>query len=321
MVPPEVERGEEQAPTPRSELGVRAALDALGQRKLVVVTGKGGVGKSAVASALGRLFAEGGRRVLVLEVDPRENVHQMFGIPPSGGEIVHAGGHLHLQNLKPRQVLDTIIREQVKIGAVARRVLESPIYEQFAAGMPGLKEVALASHALRMTEGDRKQEAFDLVILDAPATGHGVTLLAAPLLVSEAIPGGPVGRMARRLAELVADPGRSGIVVVTLAEEMPVDEALELRGMLAARLGREPEILVANGLYPEVPAELAASDDPAVDLWCHRRRINEDELRRIRASWRGPIAHLPLLPLDPGPALVDELARRLGDPSAPGGAP
>lgn len=300
-------------------------LERLAGRQLVVVTGKGGVGKSTVASALGACFARPapGRaapRVLVLEVDPRENVHRLFGIPPSGGEIVHAGGGLYLQNLKPRQVLDRIVREQVKIGPLASRVLSSPIYDQFAAGMPGLKEVALASHALRLTRREGEADAFggplddvepfDVVVLDAPATGHGVSLLAAPLLVAEAIPSGPVGKLARELADLVADPSRTGIAVVTLAEEMPVDEALELRAMLDERLDRRPELLVANSLYPPLPDGFTARDE-AGRLWRDRRRINEEELARARERWTGPILELPLLPLTPGRELVEALAGEL----------
>jgi anion-transporting ArsA/GET3 family ATPase len=291
------------------------ALEALARRQLVVVTGKGGVGKSTVAAALGRRLAARGRRTLVLEVDPRENVHQLLGLPPSGGEIVRAAPDLYLQNLKPRQVLDDIVRHQVRIEAVARRVLASPIYEQVVTGMPGLKELALLAHALRLTEG-RAGKRFEGVVLDAPATGHGVSLLAAPRLVSRVIAEGPVGRAAARLAALVADADRCGIVAVTQAEELPVEEALELRRMLGERLAREPELLVINGLYPELPAGADQGGHPALDLWRARRRINDRELARLAQSWAGPRLPLPLLPIDRGPDLVTALAERLGQAAA-----
>lgn len=291
-------------------------LAALGRRRLLVVTGKGGVGKSTVAAGLGRLLAGRGRRTLVLEVDPRESVHRLLGLPPSGGEIVAAGGGLHLQNLRPRQVLDQIIRERVRLGALARKVLRSPVYEQIAEGMPGLREVAVIRHSLTLTEG--ADGGFDTVILDAPATGHGVSLLAAPGLVAGVISTGPVGRMAAELAAFVADPERCGVVVVTLAEEMPVDEALELGELLDRRLGRPAELLVVNGLYPPLGAEDRGAGTggdggatPAMRLWRERRRINEAELARLAAGWPGPRAELPLLAVEPGPALVDAVAERL----------
>ena len=233
-------------------------LDHLASRQLLVVTGKGGVGKSAIAAALGTLMARAGRRTLVLEIDPRENVHQMLGAPPSGGEILGVAPRLSLQNLQARTVLDRLVRERVKIGLVARRIFRSPVYHHFTAGAPGLKEMAVLGHALQLVQGKVPDvEAFDMVVLDAPATGHGVSLLAAPQLVSEAIRQGPISQLAKEVAELVDSPGRCGVVVVTLAEDMPVTEALDLRRMLDERLGRTPELLVVNGLYP--PIEVGAA--------------------------------------------------------------
>ncbi|HTQ79609.1 MAG TPA: ArsA-related P-loop ATPase [Thermoanaerobaculia bacterium] len=292
-------------------------LEPLLARQLLVVTGKGGVGKTAVSAALGRALAAAGRRVLVVEVDPRENVHQMLGIAPSGGQILPAGPAgsggpgLWVQNLKPRQVLDDIVREQVRIELLARRVLESSGYDQFAASAPGLKELAILGHAFRLLRGLVKgAPTIDLVVIDAPATGHGVTLLTAPRLVSEVIRQGPFGRMAAELAGWLADPGRSGVVVVTLAEEMPVEEALELVDTLTERFGRGPELLVVNGLYPELGAA-ASEASPLVDLWRRRRELNDRELLNLKSRWAGPRVELPQLPLDRGPALIQALETAL----------
>src|SRR5579863_1247953 len=156
----------------------------LGRCQLLVVTGKGGVGKTAVAASLGRLLADAGRRVLVLEVDPRENVHQMLGVAPSGGAIVPAGPRLWAQNLKPEEVLDAIVRERLRVEFLVRRVLGSPVYTQFSAGAPGLKELGILGHVLRLLRGAAGPGApqLDTVVLDAPATGHGIRLLTAPIL-------------------------------------------------------------------------------------------------------------------------------------------
>lgn len=297
-------------------------LDRLARFELLVVTGKGGVGKTAVSASLGQLLAANGRRVLVVEVDPRENVHQMLGVPPSGGAIVPAGERLFVQNLKPRQVVDEIVRERLKIGLLADRVLRSPVYDHFVGGAPGLSELAILGHALRLIRGlTPAAPALDLVILDAPATGHGVRLLAAPQLVAEVIETGPFGAMAGELAAWIADGERTGILAVTLAEEMPVDEVLELRQALAAQVGREVAGLVVNGVYPTLPEKDGGRDtdgstdggdghgrrgaeaDPLGELWRRRRWGQERELARLAALWPGPRLTLPQLALDRGPAL------------------
>ena len=288
--------------------------DRLLERRLIVVTGKGGVGKSAMASVLGRGLARRGRRTLLLEVDPRENLHQQLGVPPSGGEMVEVEDRLYLQNLKPQQVADWVVEQQVRIKVLVRRVLRSPIYHRFVEGAPGLTEIAILGHALRVVRGDlagaRKRGApeIDVVVLDAPATGHGVYLLTAPRLFAEAIEEGPFARLAREVADFVADPDACGLVVVTLAEEMPVQEALELRRALAERFGREPELLIANGLYPAAPA--AAGRSEMHELWRRRRRLNLRELEHLERSWEGPRIELPLLPIDGGAALVAALSER-----------
>jgi anion-transporting ArsA/GET3 family ATPase len=287
-------------------------LDVLARRQLLVVTGKGGVGKTAVSAILGRAFAERGRRVLVVEVDPRENLHQMLGVPPTGGEILAAGPRLWVQNLKPRQVLDAVVRERMKIDLLANRVLASPIYHHFADGAPGLTELAILGHALRLVRGiEKKAPKLDMVILDAPATGHGVRLLASPLLVADVIRNGPFAEMAGELATMIADPERCGIVAVTLPEEMPVQEVLEMREALRAQVKKDPEALVINGLYPEVPPRGSEADDPLVSLWRRRRLLNERELARLREAWPGPRLELPQLGMSRGPELTAVLQRCL----------
>jgi anion-transporting ArsA/GET3 family ATPase len=284
-------------------------VDRLAAQELIVVTGKGGVGKSATAAALGSLLADSGRRTLVLEIDPRESVHQMLAAPPSGGEIVRVGPRLYLQHLQPRVVLDQLVREKVRIEFFVRRVLASPVYHHFTEGAPGLKEMAVLGHSLILVQGKVPQApSMDVVVLDAPATGHGVALLSAPQLVSEALHHGPIAALTTEVAELVASPERCGVVVVTLAEEMPVTEALELCDLLRQRLDREPDLVVANGLYPPLPASARrGGNDTLTSLWRRRRRLNEEELARLEATWSGPRVEIPLFALERGPALVEEL--------------
>jgi len=290
----------------------RNVLDRLESMQLLVVTGKGGVGKSTISAALGALLANRGRTVLLIEVDPRENLHHLLDTPPSGGQIVEAAPHLFLQHLEPRKLLDDLVREKLKVGALVRKVLSSPVHRHFTEGCPGLKETAVFGRALRMVEGHgpRKLRRPDVVILDAPASGHGIAWMAAPQLVAEVISSGPIGHLAAEITTFLEDRDRFGAVVVTTAEEMPVQESIELLEAMEQRLDRRPELVVVNALYPPSPKP-RPRDDGATRLWARRRAVNEEELARLTASWDGPLAEVGLEPIDAGPALVGIVGERL----------
>jgi len=183
-------------------------LKRLDQLELLVVT---------VSAALGALLANRGRTVLLLEVDPRENLHLLLDTPPSGGEIVEAASNLWLQHLEPRKLLDDLVREKLKVGALVRKILSSPVHRHFTEGCPGLKETAVFGRALRMVEGHgpKKLRKPDVVILDAPASGHGIAWMAAPRLVAEVISSGPIGHLATEITTFLEDRDRFGSVVVT----------------------------------------------------------------------------------------------------------
>lgn len=290
-------------------------LSRLEKLQLIVVTGKGGVGKSTVSAALGALLANRGRTVLLIEVDPRENLHQLLDTEPSGGDIVEAASRLYLQHVDPRRLLDDLVREKLKVGALVRKVLASPVHLHFTEGAPGLKQTAVFGRALRLVEGHGPPvlRRPDLVILDAPASGHGIAWMSAPQLVSDVISSGPIGAMAAEIAGFLEDRSRFGSVVVTTAEEMPVLESVELIEAMDARLGRQPELVVVNAVYPPLPAR--AGRDAATRLWARRRAVNEHELARLEERWRGPLVEIPMQPIDAGPLLVgvvgEHLARAL----------
>jgi energy-coupling factor transporter ATP-binding protein EcfA2 len=292
-----------------------SSLDRLASHRLVVVTGKGGVGKTTLTAVLGSLLAARGKRVLLLEVDPRESLHQVLGTEPSGGRIVAAGLGLAIQNLQPAAVIEDLVREKVPLAYLARKITESPAFRQFVDGAPGLKETALLGYAYRALHGGRTSR-WDLVLVDAPATGHSATMMAAPGLLAQAAQGGQLGAMAAELASFLADAAQCGVVLTTLAEEMPVQETLELLALLRTRHGIRPGLVVANALYPSPDAgglPPRGGQDPATEFLRARRRLNEEELTRLWAAWDGPRVELPMLPLDRGPALVAALAARFAE--------
>jgi anion-transporting ArsA/GET3 family ATPase len=282
------------------------------QPQLVLVTGKGGVGKTTVASALAWALAEDGLRTLLLEVDPRESAHRLLGVAPSGGDLVDVAPRLALRNLRPLHAIDELFERHVRPRALANAVRESAVYGQFVEGCPGLRDVAVLGYALESLEAGRERPAFDVVVFDAPATGHGLALLEAPGLLAKVVPTGPFGELARRVAELIADADRCRLLAVGLAEELPVTETLELRQELDRRLGRRLDALVVNALWPDATLTPPDREDPAVSLVRDRLAQQRAQLSRVDREWGAPFARLPLLPLDAGPELCRSLADLLG---------
>ncbi len=287
---------------------------SLHSAELVVVTGKGGVGKTTVAAALALVLARE-RKVTLLEVDPRESAHRLFDVPPSGGEPVPVAKGLELLHTRPRQVVDEIVSSKLKVGPLVRRLQASPIYDHFVDGAPGLKELALLRFAHDLVRGSKGKRRTDCVVLDSPATGHALSLLSAPGLAAEAIASGPIAALAGEVAGwLEADS--TGFVLVTLAEELPVTETLEAAAALETLLGKPAAAWVANALYPVVPPGYRGSPgsgnpDSVSELWLQRRAVNDRELARLGRSVGRGLAALPLLPIGEGRALVEALAERL----------
>ncbi len=275
--------------------------------QLVVVTGKGGVGKTTLAALIARTLATR-RRTLLLEVDPRENAHRILGMPPSGGQSIQVSPSLWLQNLRPQHVLDRHVRHKVKVDLLARKIIDHPVYQHFSEGAPGLKELAILEHARRQISRGWSHSQVNVVVLDAPATGHGLALLRAPELVASTLTGGPFAVLGQELHEFVTNRRKTAAVVVSSAEEMPIEESIELLGALR-ELRVSPSFCVLNGLYPpwdplfrnRLPVEVA-------ELWSRRCALEQRGAEKLSGEWRGPLFEIPLVDEVEDHRLLDRLA-------------
>jgi anion-transporting ArsA/GET3 family ATPase len=240
------------------------------QRELIVVTGKGGVGKTTIAAALGLLAARHGLRTLIVEVGERQHIPALMGqpVPSEPGVEVQLGEGLSSLSIDPDRALADWLRTLG--GRVSSRVLlSSSTFQYFVAAAPGAREVLSMVKVLELTQDGskrgRRRDAgtYDLVILDAPATGHALALLSSPRTFSALARVGPIAAQTRLVSDLLEDPARSGYVAVAHGTEMAVAETLELGERLHEELGRELDVVIANAALP--------------------RRFDEQELRRIAA--------------------------------------
>ena len=296
-------------------------LDSLVARRLVVLTGKGGVGKSVVGAALALAARARGKRVLLVEVAAPLEAARRLGGPPSRGREVEALPGLFTLNLDPRAVMDEYVRHVVKLDLVARRVLASPIYARFFAAAPGLKELMVLGKVMVLEEARAgrlsREPLYDLVVLDAPATGHGLAYLKVPLAASLAVPVGPIGHNARRILALLRDPGRTALVIVATPEEMAAVEALELARAARDEARIEPQALVLNACHERrfsdedeaAVLRLAGSDEdaelePGVPLQAavraarrqiRRRKLTRFYRARLERATDAPLVSLPFL--------------------------
>jgi len=272
---------------------VNPDIERLLERRLLIVAGKGGVGKTTVASALGLIAAQRGKRTLLVEVDGVGRAARLLGIePPAIGETRRVRPSLSVMAVDGSTALAEYLAIIVPVKRVLQAVFSSRIYQYFVAAAPGLKELMTIGkiwyEAERSDENGRRL--WDIVIMDAPATGHSLQYLRMPRAAHEAFGAGLVGRESQRLVDLLTDPRRSAVNLVTTAEEMPVNETLEMYQQLRDDLHMPVGALFVNRMHHAAfpAAALARARKHVVGLSDRRARaIAEEALRRAdeEAGW------------------------------------
>jgi len=303
-----------------------------GSRRFLIVTGKGGVGKTTVCAAEARALAAKGKRVLVAMCHAKERLSVMLGSPPIGHEVMPVAPNIWAVNMDPTKALEEYGLMTLKVRLLYTTVFESRFTRGFLHAVPGLEEWAMLGKAWWHTkETDETGELkYDVVILDAPATGHGLDMLRVPKIIVELVPPGILRREAESAREHFKDPAICGVVLVTLPEEMPVTETIELAGALTGELSLPLAKLVVNCILPplfsrEERAVLVATGvtgatgpEAAIEAG-HARATRENvqadclgRLSRADALQQVPTSFLPLLFEDAArPEAIMDLARRV----------
>jgi len=286
-------------------------VPGLFDRRLIFVTGKGGVGKSTVATALGLVAARRGLRTIVAELASQERVGRAFDRQGQPFEEVELAENLFTISVDSQLAMEEYLK--VKTGAVGQALGQSRLFNAFAMATPGMRELLSVGKLWELAQHERRSDGgdvYDLVIVDSPAAGHGVGILRTPRTFAEIARVGPIAHQAGVIAATIADRAFTAVIAVATAEEMPVNETLWLRdALLEEQLTLDATIV--NACYPQrfttrERAALARARKAAADpltgaalgaaLSEHaRRKAQREQLARLRDGLATELVELPYL--------------------------
>ena len=238
---------------------VRSAVPGLLHRRLIFVTGKGGVGKSTVSVALGLLAARAGTRTIVVELAGQGRVRGAFARDGETFQEVALAENLWTISVAPEEAMEEYLR--LRTGPLGQALGASRVFQAFAMATPGMRELLTMGKVWELAQPQRRTsgaEPYDLVIVDAPAAGHGLAILRTPRTFAEIARVGPIANLAQRIAATLEDPSLTAVIAVTGGEEMPVNETLWLGAQLLDD-GRSLDAVVVNGLE-QTPFSAAEAD-------------------------------------------------------------
>jgi anion-transporting ArsA/GET3 family ATPase len=317
------------------------------QSRVLIVAGKGGVGKTTMVAALAHLAARSGLSVLVVELEGRQGVATAFG---SDTPLDYAGSVLRAAGAKQVEGADADDTTAIPAGTVqartitpddalleyladhglkrvSKRLLSSGIIDLVAGAIPGIRDILVLGKVKQI----ERSGIADLVLVDAPATGHTMTFLSSAGGLLDAARGGPIRAQAAEVVDLLSNPSRCQVALVTLPEEMPVSEVVEAAYQLEDRVGIALGPIIVNGCYPPAPGlavpaseaaaaagvilepGLASSLDAARRFRLTRERLQEEQLQRLGHELPLPQLRVPFLFSDAiGPDELDVLSDSLG---------
>jgi anion-transporting ArsA/GET3 family ATPase len=282
-------------------------------KRLLFVTGKGGVGKSTISLALGLAATARGKRTIVCEVSSQETASRVFKKGEIGFNEVEVAPDLWAISIDPDESLREYLLLQLKVRAMRDLLVRSRLFNYLAAATPGLKELVTIGKIWELAQADRKVKkasGYDLVIVDAPATGHGIGFLQTPRTFAGIARVGPVHAQAKELDRFITQHETTGVAIVALPEEMPVNESASLESQLSHEVGMAVDRVYMNAMYPErfskgetgsLERALDDADGPGraairAALSEHRRaRSHRAQLQRLKRRVSSPVRTLPFI--------------------------
>ena len=229
-------------------------VNDLFDRRIAFMTGKGGVGKTTVAAALAFAARDRGKNVLLIEVDESPTLRYIFNRDIPVYKEVQVAERLTVLTLDPYKALEEYVILQIKVAAAARMILNNSIFQYFMQAAPGWRELVTVGKIWYVAEqtagrGRDKRPRYDMIVVDAPATGHGLNFLKVPAVFMNILKFGWMQGQTGDLQRMLTDSARTAVNVVTLPEEMPVNESAQLREIVQKNLGMTLGVTFVNGVH------------------------------------------------------------------------
>jgi anion-transporting ArsA/GET3 family ATPase len=250
-------------------------IDELLEPRILIVSGKGGVGKTTAAAALALVAARTGRRVCVAEVDRKGSLAKLLGGEPVGYEPQELSPGVWGMGIVPEDALAEYLNVQYHMKRISRVFTNTHFVDYITTAAPGLKDILVLGKIWYLEQGPSSggtKHNFDTIIVDAPAAGHMLTFLAAPMGLANMVSVGPVRRQSDWLVEMLRDPKRTRVHLITLAEEMPVSETIETSVALESKIGITTGPVFANAIYAQL---LTPQERKELDAITSQHRIDE----------------------------------------------
>jgi anion-transporting ArsA/GET3 family ATPase len=282
------------------------------ESRVVIVAGKGGVGKTTVAAALARMAAEAGLSALLVELEGKPGLHRAFGgqDPLDYQESQLLGEEavgVRARRITPDDALLEYLADH-GLRRISKRLVSTGVIDVVATAIPGIRDVLVLGKVKQL----ERQPAADLIVVDAPATGHAVTFLTSASGLLDAARSGPLRVQAADVLEMLGDPARCRVLLVTLPEEMPVSETIEAAYQLEDRAGVQLGPVVVNcfeplpeGLGAPVPRgidSVAPFDGATLDALesarqfsVHRHELQTEQVARLGRELPLPQLRLPTI--------------------------